>query len=280
MTLAVVTHRALGEACEIFHAVSPAVPSDASARVRSYAAAEGWRLQVLNAGEFDDDRYLTNPLNRCFFCKSHLYEALVLQTDAVLLSGTNLDDLGDFRPGLEAARNHSVRHPFVEAGIDKNGIRRIARHLGLEGLAELPAAPCLSSRVETGLYIEATTLTAIDAAEKLVAEALQGNRARLPLGHLSTAQSSTADHSTADHSTVQGSLSPTGGPEQSVRCRLRRGSIVIELDAGSLGRLGSDQKRGLAGKIAATFRAAAVEHPVHFELYRRGSAFLRPQHHD
>jgi uncharacterized protein len=171
MTLSVLAHRTLGAAAEMFHAMSPAVPPEATARVRRHAQDEGWRLQTVDAGEFDDPRYLDNPVNRCFYCKTDLYGAIAARTTAVIASGTNLDDLGDFRPGLDAARNHGVRHPFVEAGIDKATVRAIARALGLADLAELPAAPCLSSRVETGIAIAADTLSKLHAVERLVATA-------------------------------------------------------------------------------------------------------------
>ena len=83
------------------------------------------------------------------------YGAITPLTTAVVVSGTNLDDLGDYRPGLGAARENEVRHPFVDAGIDKATVRAIARELRLDDLAELPAAPCLSSRIETGIVIDA-----------------------------------------------------------------------------------------------------------------------------
>ena len=72
----------------------------------------------------------------------------------MIVSGANTGDLGDFRPGLAAAAEHAVRHPYVECGIDKPAVRAIAAGLGLDDLAELPAAPCLSSRVETGIAID------------------------------------------------------------------------------------------------------------------------------
>ena len=129
MTLAVVTHLAHGSRTRILHAVSPAVPPDATARVHAYAAREGWRLEVLDAGEMGDARYLANPVNRCYFCKTNLYEAMGRRTSGTLLSGTNLDDLGDYRPGLIAAKEHHVRHPYVEASIDKEACAplRLAR---------------------------------------------------------------------------------------------------------------------------------------------------------
>ena len=142
MTLAFLAHHALGRDALMVHAVSPAVPAEATERVHRYVAREGWTLRVIDAGEFDDPDYLANPVNRCFFCKKNLYGAIATVTDRPIVSGTNTDDLGDYRPGLEAARERRVRHPYVEAGIDKDGVRAIAAARGLDDLAELPAAPC------------------------------------------------------------------------------------------------------------------------------------------
>ena len=138
----------------IFHAVSPAGPEAATARVRTFAQDRGWHLNVIDAGEFSDMHYRANPVNRCFYCKTNLYGSIAAKTKSPILSGTNLDDLDDVRPGLIAAKDHNVQHPYVDAGIDKPGLRRIARDLGLGDIADLPAAPCLSSRVLTGLRIE------------------------------------------------------------------------------------------------------------------------------
>ena len=102
MTLAVVASRVRPET-QIFHAISPAVPAAATARVRSYARSEKWRLTVVDAGEMADENYLNNPANRCYFCKTNLYQTVSKQTDLLLASGTNLDDLDDYRPGLIAA---------------------------------------------------------------------------------------------------------------------------------------------------------------------------------
>ena len=85
-----------------------------------------------------------------------------------VLSGTNLDDLNDFRPGLKAAQAFNVYHPYVVAGINKAGIRNIARNLDLNELSELPAAPCLSSRVETGIRIDEQDLNLIDQVEEFL----------------------------------------------------------------------------------------------------------------
>ena len=240
MTLAVVAHRALGrELVHMYHAVSAAVPPEASERVKTYARTEGWQLVVIDAGEIADPRYVANPANRCYFCKTNLYGTMAERTERQLLSGTNTDDLGDYRPGLGAAEEHGVRHPYVETGIDKASVRAIARTLGLFDVAELPAAPCLSSRVETGIPIDPSSLGAIHATEKLLTAA----------------------------------LSP-----DTVRCRVRRDGVVVELDPDSLARLSTQRIQSLGEEISAIFKLKNNRHdgPVHFEAYARGSAFLRP----
>ena len=236
LTLATIAHRLLGDGAHMVHAVSPAVPPAATERVRALALQEGWRLTVLGAGEFSDQRYLDNPANRCYFCKSNLYTALAAAVPGQLLSGTNLDDLDDYRPGLEAAREAGVRHPFVEAGISKAGLRNLARSFGLGDIADLPAAPCLSSRVETGIKIVASALHFIDAVESLVRER----------------------------------LSP-----DTVRCRVRRSGVIIELDSHTHGRLQEAQSSALRAAIESLALDYAVAGPVSFAPYERGSAFLR-----
>ena len=238
MTLAVVAHRALGDSAAMLHAVSAAVPADATERVERYARREGWRLDRIDAGELHDARYVANPVNRCYFCKTNLYSTIAPLADAgaTIVSGTNTDDLGDFRPGLTAAAEHAVRHPYVECGIGKSTVRAIAARLGLDDLAELPAAPCLSSRVETGIAIDPEVLKAIDACEGIVRDA-------------------------------------TGAA--TVRCRVRRGAVVVELDDAALVDLDIPARTVLAGALKERMAAAGVSRLLRFEPYRMGSAFLR-----
>jgi uncharacterized protein len=216
------------------------VPAEASARVRDYARRCGWRLEVIDAGEFRDPDYLRNPSNRCFFCKTNLYGAIAARTEAQIASGTNLDDLDDWRPGLAAARNHAVRHPYVEAGIDKAGVRRLAGKLGLADLAELPAAPCLSSRLQTGIRVEPETLAFVHAVERLIDRALT--------------------------------------PE-TARCRVRRDGVTIELDAASLLRIEQDGTAALRADLARLCARHDRRGELRFQPYRRGSAFERPEQH-
>jgi pyridinium-3,5-biscarboxylic acid mononucleotide sulfurtransferase len=165
MTLAYVAHRFSRTAVTPVHAVSPAVPASATERVRRHAQRQGWRLLCLDAGEFADPAYLANPVNRCYFCKTNLYSRIAEATALPIASGTNVDDLDDFRPGLQAAERHGVVHPFVEAGLRKADIYALAAELGLDDLAALPAQPCLSSRVETHIPIAATDLRFIETVE-------------------------------------------------------------------------------------------------------------------
>ena len=238
MTLAVAARRVLGGDARMLHAVSPAVPQDASSRVQDYATREGWQLDLIDAGEFADSDYLANPHDRCFYCKSNLYSTMANAVDCVLVSGTNRDDLSDYRPGLKAAAIYRVRHPYVEAGMNKADVRSLARELSLHDLAALPASPCLSSRVETGLSIDPGVLGAIYQSEQRVQQALD---------------------------------------PKTVRCRVRHDAVVVELDAGSIRALDETKTTRLRRQIRTLMAAAGVEHPISFQTYRMGSAFLRPE---
>jgi len=172
MLLATVAHRSQPGATTVAHAISPAVPMEATARVEAWAQREGWHLSIVRSGEFDSEDYLSNPVNRCYYCKSKLYDSLdriarELGPGATLMSGANTDDLGEYRPGLIAAREHAVRHPYIEAGIDKAAIRAIARQLSLP-FAALPASPCLASRLYTGTRVTAERLRAIEDSEAAI----------------------------------------------------------------------------------------------------------------
>lgn len=240
LTLAAMAHRLLGGKAVMYHAVSPAVPPLATERTRALAREQGWRLEVVDAGEFASEDYLRNPSNRCYFCKTSLYGSLTRHSRAQVVSGTNTDDLGDYRPGLVAAREHTVRHPFVEAGLSKQAVRALARDLALPEIAELPSSPCLSSRVETGIAIDPAILRAIDRAER----------------NLRTA------------------LPALGLKARNVRCRYRLRGIVLELDESVLQALDGEQRARLTQQTREAF--GTPDAAVLFEAYRVGSAFLHP----
>jgi len=168
MTLAAITYEVLGDKALMVHAMSPAVPEAATQRVRDAAHTLGWNAQYVDAGEFEDEQYRTNPVNRCYYCKSNLYGRIQHVWSGPIASGANLDDLGDYRPGLLAASERRVVHPLIEAKIDKATVRAIARTLGLNSVSELPAQPCLSSRIETGIAIDANDLAFVNSMEEFL----------------------------------------------------------------------------------------------------------------
>lgn len=147
---------------------SASVPSAELNSVAALAAEIGVPHRFIDTQEFADESYLSNPSNRCYFCKDELYshlETFAEQNEfGAILSGANADDLGDHRPGLEAAAEHAVVSPLAEVGMTKAELREIAAELGLS-IYDKPAAPCLSSRVQYGERITPEKLERIDAAE-------------------------------------------------------------------------------------------------------------------
>src|SRR4029453_16533240 len=119
----------------------PAVPAAARTRVGAHAGKHGWPLALLDAGEQRDARYRANPVDRCYYCKTNLYARSREATPDTIAPGPNRDHLDDFRPGLRAASECDVVHPYVEAGIDKAAVYALAADLGLDALARLPAPP-------------------------------------------------------------------------------------------------------------------------------------------
>lgn len=128
----------------------------------------GLHHETVLTEEFSDPDYTSNPPNRCYYCKSELYSRLGrLARDRgfeVICDGTNADDIGDFRPGREAAREMGVRSPLLECGLTKSEIRELSRRAGLPTWNE-PASACLSSRVPYGQVVTIEKLSMIDKAE-------------------------------------------------------------------------------------------------------------------
>ena len=137
--------------------------------------ADKWGMQhrVIVTDELTKPDYRANPVDRCFHCKTSLYDALdaiaAELNGATVLNGTNCDDLGDHRPGLVAADEHNVASPLLEAGFTKADIRNLAAHLGLDNAAK-PQAACLSSRFPYGSHITEERLAQVERAENTLAE--------------------------------------------------------------------------------------------------------------
>ena len=167
--LAVAAHRALGEGALAVTAISPALAARELEGALLLAQQFGFRQRTINTNEMEREGYVTNAPNRCYFCKTELYTHLCELAEAEgyawVANGANLDDLGDYRPGLLAAAENRVRSPLVEAELDKEGVRRIARNLGLP-VWDKPAQPCLSSRIPYGTPVTVETLSRIERAEE------------------------------------------------------------------------------------------------------------------
>ena len=129
------------------------------------------QLRVIKTEELSDSNYSQNPINRCFFCKDHLFHDLQElkneYPDFEILSGTNYDDLGDYRPGIDAAQKNLVVSPLVDCKVTKDEIREIARHFKLPNWNK-PASPCLSSRIPYNQAVTLEKLQQIEAAEDLL----------------------------------------------------------------------------------------------------------------
>ena len=166
--LAYVAHRVLGERALAVIADSPSLPRRELAEALAIGEEFGFPVRVVRTSEFDDSEYLNNPPNRCYFCKHALFTDLARiareEGFKTIAYGENLSDLGDFRPGAQAAAEFSVRAPLKEAGLTKDDIRSLSRELGLP-TAEKPQAPCLSSRIPHGQAVTRDKLAMIEAAE-------------------------------------------------------------------------------------------------------------------
>lgn len=164
---------ALGDRAVAVTADSPSVPRAELTDARRLAAEVGIRHVILETDEFDNPNYLKNDGSRCYYCKNELYSAIERNLASLgvplIASGANLDDAGDYRPGLTAAAEHHVRHPLREAGFTKADVRAAAKAWGLS-VWDKPASPCLSSRLAPGLAVTPERTARVEAAEKLLKE--------------------------------------------------------------------------------------------------------------
>jgi len=159
----------LGEQALAVTAASPALLPEDLEEASRQAQYIGIRHQIVETQELQDPRYAANPPNRCYFCKSYLYTTLLqlakTQGYDYVADGLNADDLADYRPGVQAARERGVRSPLAEVGMSKLEVRQLSRHLGLPWW-DKPAQPCLSSRFPYGEVITAEKLRRVGLAER------------------------------------------------------------------------------------------------------------------
>jgi uncharacterized protein len=169
--LARVAHEVLGDRSLAVIADSPSLPRRELAEALAVAQQAGFPVRVARTKEFEDERYTSNPVNRCYFCKHELFGELMpiarAEKLAMLIYGENASDAGDFRPGAQAAAEFQVRAPLKEVGLTKEEIRRHSAQLGLP-TADKPQMACLSSRVPHGEPVTPEKLRMIEAAENVL----------------------------------------------------------------------------------------------------------------
>jgi uncharacterized protein len=163
-----VAHDVLGDRCVGLTAVSITMAASERTAARDLAAGIGARLEVVESHELERPGFAQNPTDRCYHCKAELLEIARPRADALALAevliGTNLDDLGDHRPGLAAADERGARHPMVDAGFTKPDVRALSRSLGLPTW-DKPQLACLSSRFPYGTEITPERLRQVDGFE-------------------------------------------------------------------------------------------------------------------
>ncbi len=161
----------LGERAVGAIGVSASLAGDEYKEAIEIAEQIGARVIEVKTEEFDNPNYLSNPTNRCYFCKSELYGKLHPLAQQLGLAwvadGTNVDDLGDYRPGLQAANEQDVRHPLQEAGLKKAEIRELSQKFDLPTW-DKPAMPCLSSRFPYGTFITIDSLSQVERGERVL----------------------------------------------------------------------------------------------------------------
>jgi pyridinium-3,5-biscarboxylic acid mononucleotide sulfurtransferase len=185
----------LGESAKAVIATSPTLPASELADAYRLCEAIGVDLQVVETDQLKIEAFVQNDATRCFHCKTDLYQLLSsiqeVSGSQAIVDGTNVDDMGEDRPGIQAGKRLGVRSPLLEASCDKSDIRQLAQALGLANWNK-PAAACLSSRITRGIPITKSLLSRVEQAEAfLLSEGLtqvrvrlHGNTARIEVGPL------------------------------------------------------------------------------------------------
>ncbi|MBX3011125.1 MAG: ATP-dependent sacrificial sulfur transferase LarE [Caldilineaceae bacterium] len=168
-----IAHRELGDRALACIGISPSYPMREMRDAVKLAEELGVPYRLVNTEEYLDPNYAANPNNRCYFCKSELHnqlkQILIQEGWGIVLDGNNASDIGDYRPGMAAARERGVRSPLLEANLSKDEVRALAHYLGLP-VWDKPAMACLSSRVPHGTAITPALLRQIEAAEDVLVD--------------------------------------------------------------------------------------------------------------
>jgi pyridinium-3,5-biscarboxylic acid mononucleotide sulfurtransferase len=166
-----VAHEELGERVLALTTTSPTMPEDDRLNAIAIAQTLGVRHLIVESNELEIEGYARNPINRCYLCKHNLFTVCEKKARELgietIVDGLNLDDLRDYRPGIQAASEMRVRHPLVEAELSKAEIRHLSRSLGLPTW-DRPASPCLSSRFPYGTQITVEGLRQVEVGEQVL----------------------------------------------------------------------------------------------------------------
>ena len=166
--VAKIAYDALGDRALAVTAISPSLLPEELEEAKQQAAFIGINHELVETHEMEDPNYTSNPINRCYFCKSELHDTLkplaIQRGYPYVVDGVNADDLQDYRPGIQAAKERGARSPLAEIGITKAEVREISHQLGLAWW-EKPAQPCLSSRFPYGEEITLSKLQRVGRAE-------------------------------------------------------------------------------------------------------------------
>lgn len=166
--VALAAFKALGDKAIALTGDSPSVPRRELETARRIAQQIGIRHRILGTGEFQSPDYSKNDGSRCYFCKSELYSQIRRAQPELgfetICSGANLDDLGDYRPGLTAAKEAGICHPLIEASMNKEMVRKLALEWNME-IWDKPASPCLSSRIAPNLAVTPERTLRVEKAE-------------------------------------------------------------------------------------------------------------------
>jgi uncharacterized protein len=169
-----IAHSILGDRCRGIIADSSSLPRRELADAIELANSRNWPVDIIETREMEDPQYISNPVNRCYFCKHELFTRLGEYAEkndfSAIAYGENADDAGDFRPGRQAAVKFKIMAPLFEAGLTKLDIRRLSREANLP-TAEKAAQPCLSSRIAHGNPVTKEVLAQVEAGEDILRRA-------------------------------------------------------------------------------------------------------------
>ncbi len=258
--LAKVAHEELGERALAAIADSPSLPRRELEEALAVASEFNFPVRVVHTAEFENPDYLANPNNRCYFCKHELFEELAplarAENFAVIVYGENASDVGDFRPGAQAAKEFQVRAPLKEVGLTKSEIRELSARLGLP-TADKPQMACLSSRIPYGEPVTPEKLRMIEAAENVLKDlGFYDVRVR---HHELGLESKVQSPESAETSNIEHRTSNVQRP-QLARIEVGHAELVRFLD------------NGLTGRVAEALKKIGYAHvTLDLQGYRRGS---------